>query len=154
MKRVLPFSFLVLLFLLLINSSIVLGNDYSLAGDCSSLRYNIKFESFKYDPFVMYIDYFKFQDSNSTYNTTILGVEYFPIDFPEHYGFYIGTGIPLYRAYDNYSYSQLEWILGPAFESGVELRGGIRIKPLEYLPFIDLGYSNIKKMYLDLGFNF
>lgn len=152
MKRVLPFSFLVLL-LLLLNSSIVLGNDYSLAGN-SSYGYSLKFESFKYDPLVMYIEYFKFEDSNSTYNTTILGVEYFPIDFPEHNGFYIGTGVPLFRAYDNYSYPVFERALGPAFESGVELRVGMRIKPLKYYPFMDFGYSNIKKMYLNLGFNF
>jgi hypothetical protein len=154
MKKSFLTLFLVVI-LLLLNSPILLASDFSIAGDLSLAdRWHLEFDSYIYNPLVVYGDAFKYEKHDAEYTALLVGVDYFFLPFTEYDGLYIGAGLPLVREISNNN-SDMHRHLGPAYESGIELRGGIRCRPFSDLPILmGLEYSNIKKYGINLGVYF
>jgi hypothetical protein len=141
--------------LLFINPAVLLASDFSIVGDFSlSDRRHLELDGYIYDPLVIYGDVFQYEDHDAKYTALIVGADFFFLPFTEYDGFYIGAGLPLFRNIsNNNSYMQKE--LGPAYESGIEWRGGIRFRPFPDIPLLmGLEYSNIKKYDANLGIYF
>jgi hypothetical protein len=138
--------------LLLLNSTVLLADDFSISGDFSlSDRCHLEFNSYVYDPLVIYGDVFRYEDHDAKYTALLVGVDYFFLPFTEYDGFYIGAGFPLVRDISNNNF-HMQRDLGPAYESGVEFRYGLRCRPFSDLPILmGLEYSNIKECCLNLG---
>ncbi len=66
--------------LLLLNSSAILGNDFGVAGHWSEYEYDLKVESYLYEPVALFVEIYQYdhEERGVSYNAVILGVEYFP----------------------------------------------------------------------------
>lgn len=146
--------------LLLANSAALLGNDFGVAGYWTKYGYDLKVESYLYEPIALFLDIHEYdnEERGVSYNAVILGVEYFPFPFTDHDGLFIGVGYPVHREidYETGAYSKLKDVMGPAFESGMEFRGGFRYRPISDLPsfFMEIEYSNIKEFSANVGITF
>ena len=141
--------------LVLICSTFSYGSNFGFAGNLDSEICNLQFETYSFDPAVIYVNYFNYNYNNASFSTVIAGAEYFLPFFKDHKGIYIGAGLPLFRniSSDTNTYPSSINGLGE-IESGLETKIGCRFSLFHKYPWFDLGCSNIKKMYVNLGFNF
>jgi hypothetical protein len=136
-------------------------NNFSIAGGSFSNRYNIKFEWNINNNITAYADYYKRYENedDTSFNTTIIGMEYFFSHSENNMGLYVGAGLPLCKDLD-YDPSTIQSVRNSykkADDLDYDLRMGYKFKLLSeerFIPWFEFGYSNIEIVYCNFGLSF